>query len=140
MKPFVYSLLLLVGLCAWASPAGAKTRGGLQTVYAFGYGTCFNDSTVYLLPIQIIEGAELQAKTDFLVYRNGYSHQMEAFLEAQYGGQQTCTVFFSEKKSRLEKKYLKIRHALAKDEHTRTLELPAGAFEFDTVEAALYCY
>lgn len=140
MKHLACSILLLVALCAWASPAAAKTRGALKTVYAFGYGTCFNDTTVYLLPIQVIEGAELQEKTDFLVYRNGYSHQLEDYLEEHYGGNQTCTVFFAEKKSRLEKKYLKIRHDLAKDAHTRAVELPTGSFEFDTVEAALYCY
>ena len=101
-----------------------------KTVYAFGYSTNLNDTTLYLSPVQVLEGATLTKKEGFLEYRHEYGNQLKLHLESIYPGHQTCAVFFSKDKKSLQKKYNKLRKHLLTVKHTKLTELNSTEFQF----------
>ena len=104
MKKFRLLIALVVALVV-SAPCRAK-GDGQEGVYMFGVGAAFGDSIVYFTDIQFVEGKDM-VKNGFLTNRNMYSYQLENYLEeAKNLPHRTCTVFFSKKKSKIEKKYL----------------------------------
>lgn len=108
--------------------AMAKTPGQTD-VYAFGCAACLGDTVVYLSAIQSLDGATVDSKTKFLNDREDYARQMENALQEVYGKHYTCALIFSFQRSRLEKKYVKLRR-LYKKKNIRIEELPANVFRF----------
>lgn len=102
-----------------------------QTIYMFGVGAAFGDTTVCFTNIQTIEGEGLVNK-GFLKARNMYSMQFKNYLEnAENLPHRTCAIYFSTKKNKLEKKYskLKARYMEDKDKATRTIDSSKFSFK-----------
>ncbi len=120
-------LFALVALCA-ALQVSARDRQ--QSIYMFAYGTSFNDSTIYLSTVEVVENATLEQKTNFLNNRLSYSNAFKQFLDVKYSGIHTTAVFFNVKREKLEKMYLKIRRNAQKSRTMRLVEVPASDFRF----------
>ncbi len=74
-----------------------------KAVYVFGIGASFNDTVVYCTPIQMLDSVELD-KNGFLPSRELYSDQLKTRIESLYHKPNyTCMIYFSEKRSKLEK-------------------------------------
>lgn len=80
-----------------------------QRVYLFGVATNLNDSTVYLTDVQHLDSMTLNADGSLPNYV-GYSLQLKVYLEGELDeSHQTCAVIYSEKKKKLEKRFLAVR-------------------------------
>lgn len=80
-----------------------------QRVYLFGVATNLNDSTVYLTDVQHLDSMTLNADGSLPNYV-GYSLQLKVYLEGELDeNHQTCAVIYSEKKKKLEKRFLAVR-------------------------------
>lgn len=80
-----------------------------QRVYLFGVATNLNDSTIYLTDVQHLDSMMLNADGSLPNYV-GYSLQFKVYLEGELDeSHQTCAVIYSEKKKRLEKRFLAVR-------------------------------
>ena len=115
-----------------SSDASAK-RSKAKPVYMFGFATNFTDSTVYLTPVQLAEGAVIDSKTHFLVDRDLFALQFKRFIDAQHHSQVMSTVFFDTSRSSLEKQYVKVKRHARRD-HKKIQELPASDFTFRLIE------
>ena len=103
-------------------------------LYLFGVGTSFNDSTTYMSAIQCFQGDFIEKKTGFLENRAIYATQMKIYLEQNYPGYETCAIFFSTDKKKIEKKYTKLRRRYMKDTTTHLKEIPVTEFTFNPVK------
>ena len=132
MRFFIKSALL--SLAITTLPLGLQAKSDKQpTVYAFGYSTNLNDTTLFISAVQPLEGAVLTRKEHFLEHRNAYGNQLKAHLENLYQGHHTCAVFFSKNKKSLDKKYAKLRAHLLKMKHTHLTEIPTSEFQFKPI-------
>ncbi len=129
----IFGRILLLAMMGCLLPfAESHARGKQETVYMFGYGQNFKDSTAYVTAIQLVEGAQLEKGSDFLKHRDDYSGQFEIFLADNFGVYKaTCAVFFARKKSDVEKKLLKVRRHLKYEKEYRLRELTPGEFVFN---------
>lgn len=119
------TLLICILTVGSAQAKGKKTR----QVYAFAFGTCLNDSVVYLSAIETLPDAELDRKTQFLNNRSTYSNRLKFYLDGKYNRTHTCAVFFGEKKDALEKTYVQLRRNYNKDKHAVLVEIPLTDFK-----------
>ncbi|MBR2359033.1 MAG: hypothetical protein IKJ42_09735 [Bacteroidaceae bacterium] len=137
MKSFAKSLMLLgcaVFFCISTLYAKGDKPAETQTVYIFGIAASFGDTIVYITDIQEIQGTALVNK-GFLEGRNMYSYQLKSYLENGANlPNRTCTVFFSEKKSKLEKTYAKLKQKYQSDKSISCRMLDAQAFSFEKYE------
>lgn len=124
-------LILFCAVMMWP-----LTNHAQKAVYAFGFGTSFNDSTVYLSAIQVLPEAQIQKKTGFLEHRASYTSQMKRYLENNYVGHETCVLFFSTKKEKLEKKYIKVRRQAQRNKQQTVKELSSEEFSFSALPKA----
>ena len=124
MKFLSHIALLVVFFFSATFQAAAKKN----EIYAFAYGTCFNDSTIYLSSVSQLTIASVDKKSKLLNDRTGYSDQFKVYLNKAYNGDHTCTIFFSTNRKKLEKKYAKLRRAYRKDKDARLVEVPASSF------------
>lgn len=104
-KKIFLSLILLAAFVTTVSAAGPQRT----KVYMFGFATSFNDSTVYLTDIQELDSVWIMNKTKFLVGREQYTAQYKDYLLEANVENPTCVTFFSDKRSKLEKKYVAMR-------------------------------
>jgi hypothetical protein len=76
----------------------------------------------------------MESKNRFLLGRDLYSRQLREFLNAQQKQSRTCVVFYDTKRSKLEKKYLKMKrlYTQSKDgkKHFDVQFLGSEAFRF----------
>lgn len=119
--------LLLVVVATVSVQAKNKQE---KNVYAFAYGTCLSDSTVYLSAISQLDSATVEKKTEFLHNRSLYSYQFKVYLEHVYKKTYTCAVLYATSKDKLEKKYVKLRRHLNKSKDFRYIEVPVTDFKF----------
>lgn len=124
----IFKILLTAAAILSATTMAARDRD--KTIYAFGFGTCLGDTTVYLSEIQVLDSATINRKTGFLEQREVYSRQMEQALRQRYGKHFTCTIFYAEKKSKAEKQYVNLRKHLNKDKALRPEVLTGADFRF----------
>lgn len=126
----LYTRISTVALLLLLAVGSLQAKGkDDDKVYAFSYGTCFNDSTVFISAVEVLEGAVVDSKTKFLVDRSRYSNRMKAYLDTHYDGAHTCAVFFDKKRDSLEKLYAKLRRTIKKDTHTTLVEIPVTEFK-----------
>lgn len=130
-KIFCVALTMLLLICA----ASAEAKPKQTKIYIFGVSVNFTDSITYMTDIQTLEQAYIETKTGFLYDRSIYSQQLQIWVEvAKNQPYTTCTVFFSDSKSKLEKKFKKIQSKYYKDQSTIVKQLEAGEFKFKTIE------
>jgi len=120
----ITALMLICATNIYSKPKQTK-------IYIFGVSINFTDSTTYITDVQALESAYIETRTGFLYDRSIYSQQLQIWVEyAKNQPNTTCTVFFSENKSQLEKKYIKVRNNYNKDQSTKLKTLNAGEFKF----------
>lgn len=125
------AIIISMLLSAFFTGATAKGKNKAPaTIYAFGYSTCLNDSTVYLTAVTTIPGASLEKKTHFLSERGAYTNQLKTYIESKYTRHQTSVVFFSTSRKEVEGKYVSMRRRLQKSKSQKLVELPTNAFAF----------
>lgn len=120
--------------CSGALWAKGDKPAETQTVYIFGVAASFGDTIMHFTEIQEIQGAGLVRK-GFLEGRSLYSYQLKSYLENSKNlPNRTCTVFFSEKKSKLEKQYAKLKQRYQASKNLACHTLDAKTFSFEKYE------
>ena len=113
----ILCLIVFILSCLGVQEVSAKPK---QTkLYVFGVSMNLTDSVTYITEIQLIDPGFIETKTGFMYDRSIYSQQLQLWVE--YNKNQpasTCTIFFSEKKSKIDKKYTKVRNKFLKDQGT----------------------
>lgn len=134
MKTFLHLVLIALILLP-ASAQARKDKGTADvTVYIFGVGTSFSDSTVYISDIQPLDTARIEPRTGFLNRMPEYAEQYHAALQAAYPGLITCAVFYAQDLKTAEKKHAKLLRHYAKQHGTRTVEVAKDKFSFTTLK------
>lgn len=113
----IFSIILLVCLVipslSFAKDGKTKERKKkVQTeVYVWGVSLSFSDSVVYFTEIQHIEGAIIEDK--LLPNRHLYAYELKDYMsyEENMPGR-TSFIYFSDKRSKLEKKEQKVKKRL----------------------------
>ena len=132
MNRFI-SILLLCLLMPCAIYANGDGKNGEKkndekTVYVWGVSIAFPDSVVYFTEIQPIDGVVLENK--LLPNRHLYSYELKDYMSFEEGKPgRTSFIYFSTKRSKLEKKELKIRRKLIEREN-KTVRYLGGKFKF----------
>lgn len=136
MQRITFSTLLamLMLLAANTFDVQAK-RVVVPEMYMFGMAASFNDTIVYFTEIQRVDSAWIDKKTGFLQSRDLYSLQLRTYLsQAKQLPDRTCVVFYNQKRERLEKTLLKMRHLYSKGKdgvaHFDMRELSPDEFKF----------
>lgn len=124
-------LLGILQLSALAAPKEKKEKTEApKRVYMFGVATNFNDSTVYLTDVQHLDHAVMGADGS-LKDHTSYSQQLKAFLESALGEtNQTCAVIYSDKKKKLEKRFIRARKRYQTDKAKTLKRIGTDTFMF----------
>ena len=106
-----------------------------ETIFIFGIGSAFGDTIVSITPIIELKGIKLEKKTGFLPFRSVFSLQLKTYLEGTLGyTQQTCSVVFSDKKKKVQKKYAKVKKAYLEDSGNTINMIDGEKFTFKVPE------
>ncbi len=123
IKTCILAALLLL------TTAGSLTAKNVMVpkMYMFGFAASFNDSIVHFTVINDVDSAWVSSKSNFLLGRNFYSNQLRDYMSSCLMDNRTCIVVFDKKRSRLEKKLLKMRKKYSGDKNSfgydvRTIE------------------
>lgn len=112
----IFALLLVSSLCV------AQAKGKKDVVYIFGASISVTDSVVYFTEIQEIEGVKLEKGN--LPHRQYYSYELKDYMSFKENlPGRTSVIYFSEKRSTLEKKEMKIKERLVERERKTVLYL-----------------
>lgn len=128
------AMMFVVAVCfaVTASARGNKAK----TVYVFGIGTSFNDSTAYFTPIQRLDSVETYGKTSLLANKQEYSYQLKGYFDGIGVQHETCTVVNADNRAKLEKSYLKLKQKYAKKWNFSIKNLADTDFKFERVVMA----
>lgn len=128
-KVILIGLLGMVQLTAIAKPKDKKPEEP-KRVYMYGIATNFNDSTVYLTNVQYLDSITTHENGCLQNY-SLYSMQMKVYLEGELNElSQTCAVIYSDKKKKLDKRFLKTRKRYLNDKSKTLKQIGADAFTF----------
>lgn len=112
----IFALLLVSSICV------AQAKGKKDVVYIFGASISVTDSVVYFTEIQEIEGVKLEKGN--LPHRQYYSYELKDYMSFKENlPGRTSVIYFSEKRSTLEKKEMKIKERLVERERKTVLYL-----------------
>ena len=112
MRRSVFYVLFFFA-CLLCQNAEAKIKQ--KPIYIFGFAASFTDSIGYITDVQCVDSAYVDTKTKFLIGRNQYSIQLQQYLKQKEGYKQPVTsIFFGDKKEKVQKKQLSIRHRYEK--------------------------
>ncbi len=126
--------LLILSLAIAFTKVAAADKPVQRCVYVFGFAASFTDSIAYITDIQALDTAYVH-KNGFLADRSLYSMQLNNFLLTdQHRDNMTCMVFFNAKKSKLEKKFLKVRKKYRADHAVVLSPLGSDVFRFKCEE------
>ena len=134
MKTWKYILLGL--LCTMQLPAFAANKEKNKDeepkrVYMYGVAINFNDSTMYMTDIHYLDSMIIN-KDGSLQNYIGYSLQLKVYLEGTLGEiDQTCAVIYSEKKKRLEKRFLKMKKKGLAERKQKFKQIGTDSFTFE---------
>ncbi len=111
--------------------ANAKADDSETTVYIFGVGTNFNDSTVYLTRITQLDSIRIDKKTGFLPNRAEFSLQLKQYLEGTLGlvNETTC-IFFSPKRKKIAKYFYKLKKRYLDEGYRNMIMVDPEKFKF----------
>ena len=89
-----------------------ESKKKIQTeVYVWGVSLSFSDSVVYFTEIQRVEGAIIEDK--LLPNRHLYAYELKDYMSYEEGKPgRTSFIYFSDKRSKLEKKEQKVKKKL----------------------------
>ena len=113
----IFSILFILCL---VMPSFSFAKGGkkkeskkkIQTeVYVWGVSLSFSDSIVYFTEIQRVEGAIIE--DNLLPNRHLYAYELKDYMSYEEGKPgRTSFIYFSDKRSKLEKKEQKVKKKL----------------------------
>lgn len=134
MKKWRLILICLFGalqLSASAAPKEKKEKSEEpKRVYMYGVAVNFNDSTVYLTDVQHLDSMIIRPDGS-LQNHAGYSLQLKVYLEGTLGEiNQTCAVIYSDKKKKLEKRFMNMRKRYQADKDKILKQIGTDAFTF----------
>lgn len=129
LSAIIVSAIGLATMLLTATPAQARDKNTPKRVYAFGYAETLNDTVIYITPIQELEGAELDNK-GFIHFRESYDVQLQQYLQGVQNGHTMCITIYGTSRSKLEKKYVRLRRDLNHRKHVRFVELTPNDFQF----------
>ncbi len=135
MKKWRLFLICLLGalqLSAFAAPKEKKEKSEEpKRVYMYGVAVNFNDSTVYLTDVQHLDSMVINPDGSLQNYV-GYSLQLKVYLEGTLGEtNQTCAVIYSDKKKKLEKRFMKMRKKYQENKDKILKRIGTDAFIFE---------
>lgn len=127
--------IVVLAMCLTILPfSKMHAKGGKEkTVYIFGYGQSFRDSTVYLSAMTNLPASVIDPKTKFLKNRDDYGAQLKKYVESTGHPHATCAIFFFTKKKQAEKKYAKLRKQMLRDTQNHFTEIPREKFSFTLI-------
>lgn len=132
MRMWRYYLIGL--LCAVQLPTFAANKDKNEEpkrVYMYGVAVNFNDSTMYMTDVHYLDSMIIN-KDGSLQNYIGYSMQLKAFLEGTLGEtDQTCAVIYSDKKKKLEKRFLRMRKECLAERKQRLKQIGTDSFRFE---------
>ncbi len=127
----IFFILCLVVPCAVLAKDGKKkeTKKKVVTdVYVWGVSLSFSDSIVYFTEIQHVDGAVIENK--FLPNRHMYSYELKDYMSFEEGMPgRTSFIYFSDKRSELEKKEQKVKKKLV-ERQGKTVRYLGEKFKF----------
>jgi len=112
IKKLSLALLLIAGcqLSANAQVVNTRKTKMLEKAYVFGFVGSFNDSTVYITNIQELQNVNTKMRSRILDNKPLYTYQLkEYFNKKGEQSQYTCVVFYAPIRSKIQKKYNKIK-------------------------------
>ena len=134
MKKSLFYVLFFLA-CMACQNAEAKIKQ--KPVYMFGFATSFVDSLAFITDVQYIDSSYIDTKTKFLIGRNMYSLQLQMFLAKNEGCEHSVTsIFFGNKKEKMEKKMLSVRRRFEKDFKLKTVLCNFRAEKYDDEDIA----
>ena len=145
MKHFVLILTMAVLTLAGITAEAKKTM--VPKMYMFGVAASFNDSIVCFTDVQEVSNAWIESKSGFLLDRQNYSLQLKEFLnQNKQLPHRTCIVYYNTDRTRLEKKYIKVRRLYTGQKkkkkqalnHFDVRFLNEGEFQFKALDASFY--
>ncbi len=111
MKNGILTFLLFLAVFA----GSAQAKGDKDVVYIFGVSMSVTDSTVYFTEIQELEGVKLDKKK--LPHRQYYAYELKDYMSFKENlSGRTSVIYFSKRRSELEKKEVKIKERLIERE------------------------
>ena len=130
-------------MLALGSTAEAK-KTMVPKMYMFGIAASFNDSIVYFTNVQEVDNAWIESKNKFLLDRDHFSFQLKEFLaRKKQAPQRTCIVYYNTNRTKLEKKFIKIRQLYTQQKKKQSngfdvRYLEDGEFVFQALDASNY--
>ena len=114
MNRIIVVFLMLVGLCTSVCAQRNKQYFAPKDMYMFG--VCFSaiDSTVYFTDIKQVPNTSVERGSGFLYSRNNYSYQLQQYFKSTSGSNYTAVTCYNQKRTKLEKKYAKMRQKYQK--------------------------
>lgn len=130
-KSLLILLIFLSAACSTVSAKGDKDKDKKEeTVYLFGASFSLSDSVVYFTEIMPVDGAQLDKKTEFLLHRQYYAYELKDYMNFQENmSGRTSAVYFSTKRSKLEKTEAKLRKKLV-EKDGKTIRYLGDKFKF----------
>lgn len=111
MKNGILTFLLFLAVFS----GSAQAKGDKDVVYIFGASISVTDSTVYFTEIQKLEGVKLDKKK--LPHRQYYAYELKDYMSFKENlSGRTSVIYFSKRRSELEKKEMKIKERLIERE------------------------
>ena len=114
MNRIIVVFLMLVGLSTGMCAQKYRRYFAARDMYMFGVCLSVADSTVYFTDIKQVPNTSIERGTGFLYSRNAYSNQLQQYFRSTSGGNCTAVTCYNQKRSKLEKKYSKMRQKYQK--------------------------
>lgn len=132
---YLYTILAVIMMAVFCPATIQAKRVVVPEMYLFGMAASFNDTIVYFTDIQRVDSCWINTKNNFLQSREVMSKQLREHLATKHDQpNRTCIVFYAQKRSRIEKKFLKIKKLYTKSkdgqQHFDLRYLPDGEFKF----------
>lgn len=114
MNRIIVVFLMLVSLCTSVSAQRNKRYFAAKDMYMFGVCFSATDSTVYFTDIKQVPNTSVERGTGFLYSRSTYSYQLQQYVKSTSGSNYTAVTCYNQKRTKLEKKYSKMRQKYQK--------------------------
>lgn len=142
LKRIVFIVMMAVMLGVSMTAEAKKTM--VPKMYMFGIAASFNDSIVYFTNVQEVSNAWIESKNKFLLDRQIYSNQLRDYLDKKLQmPHRTCIVYYNTKRTKLEKKYIKVRSLYLQGKkkrpsHFEVRYIDNADFQFKAPDASFY--
>jgi hypothetical protein len=140
MKHFTYKLLVVAVILTMTTFMKSTAKPVVTPkMYMFGFVASFNDTIVHFTDVQEVDSVWIESKSDFLLGRELYAQQLRDFMRSNKQlGHRTCIVMYDRNRSKLEKKFIKMRKLYTKSkdgrQHFEVYYLNNGEFKFRSID------